>query len=85
MKSFTKIKNDIHSDGDDSLNHCLDRMLPATVGGTTVLSLSLFLFFNPNFLMEKKKLFSKQRLDLIGLICKLKMLPSVSPLTLGLC
>lgn len=48
-------------------------------------SLSLFLFFNPNFLMEKKKLFSKQRLDLIGLICKLKMLPSVSPLTLGLC
>ena len=45
-----------------------------------------FFFLHPNFLKgEKKKLFSRQRLDLIGLIWKLKMLPSMSPLTLGLC
>ena len=46
---------------------------------------SFFFFSHPNFLMEKKKMFSRQRLDLIGLIWKLKMLPSMSPLTLGLC
>ena len=48
------------------------------------LSLSLFFFFT-RISWWKKKMFSRQRLDLIGLIWKLKMLPSMSPLTLGLC